>query len=566
AKSEPNPFLDSPSELVVYANESKPNPFFDSPISDEYSRLSSQDSPLDVMRTPGSAAGSAFTPIKPSVHIDIDNWDTPVTPKSDKENSTSIPSSTNIDIPEENALPSSDKVKGALGAKTALFREQVRKNVPSVNSNKVKEALEERKRNLLKNMEQVKKSVPKPMSMKPLIRSSKANCIDLSHLSVVTISIVPRLGTGMRSGRMPFERMRTSLMLHLMQEIKTKSWTKQKIADGKKGRLDQEEVVSKLNNMLYDCIANGESSFVEKSQDIVKVAREAVEEIKDSTDKSFTKTEVGLRNLLSAKFLSSGYREIIADEKFVSSSMKEGVSMMIVASAYYALGKFESALEAYQRAGDEMKKKITASSPEYIAHCTKLFNNMGCVYFEMKKYDKAMKTWQRALELCNDENEDYASWTSCILDQASIMNNMAYLLIKFRQFDDATDLIDSSFELQRIIPEFNNQIMNIATLSTMGFIYYQTKQHKASFDTYKACVQLQENTSQHNERDKADVLTKMAANCKKMNDHAKRVLILRCILVYQQCYLLDDDDEIWETNAALAESLQEYADAGGQCL
>lgn len=97
---------------------------------------------------------------------------------------------------------------------------------------------------------------------------------------------------------------------------------------------------------------------------------------------------------------------------------------MIVASAYYALGKFESALEAYQRAGDEMKKKITASSPEYIVHCTKLFNNMGCVYFEMKKYDKAMKTWQRALELCNDGNEDYASWTSCVLDQASIMNNM----------------------------------------------------------------------------------------------------------------------------------------------
>lgn len=161
-----------------------------------------------------------------------------------------------------------------------------------------------------------------------------------------------------------------------------------------------------------------------------------------------------------------------------------------------------------------------------------------------------MKTWQRALELCNDDNEDYALWSASILDQASIMNNMvcmcvfwstgvtswypvshltsplfvvnqAYLLIKFRQFDDATDLIDSSFELQQIIPEFANQAMNISTLSTMAFIYYQTKQHKASFDTYKACVQLQENTSQSNERDKADVLTKMAKNAKKMKDPEK---------------------------------------------
>ena len=58
----------------------------------------------------------------------------------------------------------------------------------------------------------------------------------------------------------------------------------------------------------------------------------------------------------------------------------------------------------------------------------------------------------------------------------------------------------------------------------------------------------------------------MAKNAKKMKDPEKRVLILRCILVYQQCYLLEDDDEIWETNAALAESLQEYADAGGECI
>lgn len=275
AKSEPNPFLDSPSELVVYANETKPNPFFDSPISDEYSRLSSQDSPLDAMRTPGSAVGSAFIPIKPSTNID--GWDTPVTVKSDKENSTSIPPSTNIDVSEENALPSSDKGKGKFGEKTALFREQVRKNMSSVNSNKVKEALEERKAKLRKSMEQVKKSVPKPMIKKPHISPSKTNCVDLSHLSVVTISIVPRLGTGMRSGRMPFERMRTSLVLHLIQEIKKKSWAKQENAGGKKSQLDQEEVVAKLNNTLYDCIANKESTFVDKSQDIVKVAREAVE-------------------------------------------------------------------------------------------------------------------------------------------------------------------------------------------------------------------------------------------------------------------------------------------------
>ena len=281
AQSKPNPFFDSPTEPAVHADDSKPNPFFDSPISDEYSGFFSQDSPLDVMRTPGSSSGSAFSPVMPSVHIK--GWDTPVdtpvtTPKSDKENSTSIlPSSNKI---EENHLPS---LKSTFGERTALFREQVRKSVPNVskpmvNTNKVKEALEEKKAKLRKNMEQVKKNVPKPMNMNPLIRASTKNCVDLADLSIVTITLVPRLGGGMRSGRMPFERMRTSLMLHLMQEIKTKSWTKHvAIAVGDKGKLVQEELASRLNNMLYDCIANGESTFVDKSQEIVRVARETVE-------------------------------------------------------------------------------------------------------------------------------------------------------------------------------------------------------------------------------------------------------------------------------------------------
>ena len=403
------------SHTMGQTTKPKPNPFFDSPTSDEYNRFSSQNSPLDVMRTPGSGTGSAFSPVKPSMLIE--GWDTPVTPvgtpKSDKENSTSLKPPMNID--EKNLPPSNHKVKGTLGEKMAL-------------SKKVKETLEEKKALFRKNIEQVKKNVPKPIN--PLKREHKKNSADLADLSLVTISIVPRLGCGMSSGRMPFERMRTSLMLHLMQEIKTKSWTKHEVAGEDNWGLDQNGLISRLNNMLYDCIASG-ATFVEKTQEIVKVSRETVEEIKDRTDKSFTKTELGRRNLLAAKFLSSGYREIVNDEKLVP-TIKDGLSMMIVAGAYYALGKFGAALEVYQRAGVELKKKIVASSPEYIMHCTKLFNNMGCVYFEMKEYDKAMKTWQRALELCNDDDEDYALWTAAsVLDQASIMNNMVSTLKHF---------------------------------------------------------------------------------------------------------------------------------------
>jgi len=79
-------------------------------------------------------------------------------------------------------------------------------------------------------------------------------------------------------------------------------------------------------------------------------------------------------------------------------------------------------------------------------------------------------------------------------------------------------------------------------------------------------VQLQDKSTMYNESDQVEILRKMCDICKKIKDHEKRVYLLRCILVYQQCYLIENDDEIFETHSALAEALQSFADAGGDCI
>jgi tetratricopeptide (TPR) repeat protein len=198
---------------------------------------------------------------------------------------------------------------------------------------------------------------------------------------------------------------------------------------------------------------------------------------------SLLKKERGRRNLICVKFLSGMYREVINDE--ANAPSRDGLSLMIVASSYYAIGKFGPALSVFQRAGIELKKQISNTFPGYTNHCAKLFNNMGCVYFEMQKYEKAMQTFQRALQLFHkDYDDDYVSWVAAILDQAAIMNNMAYILLKFKQYDDASDLIDVSFELQQILPRNTDSTVKISTLSTMAYIYYRTKKYRLSLDTY----------------------------------------------------------------------------------
>jgi len=425
---------------------------------------------------------------------------------------------------------------------------------------------------LRKQIKHLKKALPKVMKSLTHGAHKKKSATDLADLTVATLCLVPRNGAGMNSGRLSFERMRTSLTLHMIQHNKNIMWGNPYLKesdDDKKGSSEKGHF-AKLYTSLNDSIADNKTSFVQKSQEVVMKSKDTLEEVKgERNDYPLAKYELGHRNITCIRFLSGMYREVV---KFYESEggdgnnivpSHDGMSLMVVAAAYYALGKFDSAISVYQMAGLKLKKKIS-TNPEYIVHCAKLFNNMGCVYYEMKNYKKAMTTFQRALALFHDDGEDnYATWVAAIMDQASIMNNMAYTLIKFKQFDDASDLVDASFELQQILPDNNNMTMTISTLSSMAFIYYRSKQYGQAFDTYSACLQLQRKSKLYTDNDRVDILYKMSDICKKMKNHEMRIHILRTILEYQTHFLTEDDDELWETNAALAEALQLFAENGG---
>jgi tetratricopeptide (TPR) repeat protein len=526
-----------------------------------YHITTTNDSPGNpFMTTPGSDRCSAFEPVSPpkidrrGVNVQefsnrLDLLSKPTTTKNGKTHHVSPGDKTAATT----SLQSQATFPTSLKSLETLPSGQVRQMKDEVGWTVAKAAMKDQ-------IKQIKMNIP--MAMKSMISpSSKKNSVDLADLTVAAICVVPRHGGGIAAGRMPFERIRTSLMLHMIQENQNSTWLVENIQDESHKSTKGKVQIAKLNTRLRNCIADDESCFVEKSQEVVKLAKNTLEELNAAGKSYLSKSEVGKRNLICVKFLSGMYREVINDER--SNSTRDGLSLMVVGSAYYAIGKFEPALSVLQRAGIELSKKLS-TSPEYNVYCAKLFNNMGCVYFEMGKYEKAMQTFQRALQLFhNDDGCNYAAWIAAIVDQASIMNNMAYTLIKFKRYDDASELVDTSFELQQILPDNTDKTMMISTLSTMAFIYYRTKKYKQSLDTYTACVQLQDKNPMYNECDHVEVLKKMADICKKCKDHEKRIYLLRCVVVYQQCYLLEDDDEVWETHSALAEAMQSFADAGG---
>ena len=517
------------------------------------------DSGNPFMTTPGSDRFSAFEPISPPK---IDRKGVNVQEFSNRLDLMSKPTTTKY-LKTHHVSPG-DKTAATTSLQSHGTFPTSLKSLETLPSGQVRQMKDEAgwtvaKAAMKDQIKQIKMNIP--MAMKSMIGpSSKKNSVDLADLTVAAICVVPRHGGGIAAGRMPFERIRTSLMLHMIQDNQN-SPSMNNILDKSEKSIKGKVQIAKLNTRLRNCIADDESCFVEKSQEVVKLAKNTLEELSTAGKSSLSKNELGKRNLICVKFLSGMYREVINDER--ANSTRDGLSLMVVGSAYYAIGKFESALSVLQRAGIELSKKLS-KSPEYNVYCAKLFNNMGCVYFEMGKYEKAMQTFQRALQLFhNDDGCNYSAWIAAIVDQASIMNNMAYTLIKFKRYDDASELVDASFELQQILPDNTDKTMMISTLSTMAFIYYRTKKYKQSLDTYTACVQLQDKNPMYNESDHVEVLKKMADICKKIHDHEKRIYLLRCVVVYQQCYLLEDDDEVWETHSALAEAMQSFADAGG---
>ncbi len=123
---------------------------------------------------------------------------------------------------------------------------------------------------LRKQIKHLKKVLPKVMKSMTHGSHKKKTATDLADITVATLCLVPRNGAGMNSGRLSFERMRTSLMLHMIQHNKNIMWGNPylKESDHEKKGSSEKGHFAKLNKLLNDCIADDKTSFVQKSQDV----------------------------------------------------------------------------------------------------------------------------------------------------------------------------------------------------------------------------------------------------------------------------------------------------------
>jgi hypothetical protein len=274
--------------FVIKADDDSPRAPGGNPFADD-----DDDSPTPggnpfIAMTPGSSDhGSAFRPVSP--------------PKIERRvpraaAAAANDGSTKLDLPRRkpsSATTSYHHGKSVLGSpcdKTAAMSLHSLETFPSGKERQKKDGTTTTTSSWLgtnaamKNqIMQMKLNIPKAMkAMNIGTTRNKIGAVDLADLAVAAICVVPRHGAGIAVGRMPFERVRTSLMMHMIQENQNAPWSYNDVGDdnimtgGENPRKGKAQI-AKLNALLRNCIADEGSCFVEKSQEAVKLAKNTLE-------------------------------------------------------------------------------------------------------------------------------------------------------------------------------------------------------------------------------------------------------------------------------------------------
>jgi hypothetical protein len=219
--------------------------------------------------TPGSDTGSAFQPISP--------------PSIKRKARVGFNERSSFESPKRNVTKAKDVNKGIEyespcdTTQTMSLQSMEQTQLSSSTSYKKKDGMHWGMSTTFKNhLKQIKSNLPSALKSFIPTQNNNKTSIDLSDLAVATISLMPRHGGGIASGRMPFQRIRTSLMLHMIQDCKNSSWDPrldEEMVNAKNGKLS----IAKLNTLLRNCIADEDTCFVEKSQEAVKLAKNTLE-------------------------------------------------------------------------------------------------------------------------------------------------------------------------------------------------------------------------------------------------------------------------------------------------
>jgi len=149
----------------------------------------------------------------------------------------------------------------------------------------------------------------------------------------------------------------------------------------------------------------------------------------------------------------------------------------------------------------------------------KVYNNLGCVYFEQGQYENAKKSFHEAILLLS---QVYGIWNKMskmfcgellstdtgYLAMASTLCNTAYLEIKHQHYETAIVPLRQSLEIQREILGTENKLVK-STLETIAYCYIMAKNHRRALQVYQEISNGQQASRRCTPEEKLAILEKI---------------------------------------------------------
>ncbi len=205
------------------------------------------------------------------------------------------------------------------------------------------------------------------------------------------------------------------------------------------------------------------------------------------------------------------------DDKQVADSLVEyGIILL-------SMKKYRKSIEIFEGALRLRKVELKdAESEEAVREAklkkAKILHNIGCVNFEIKKYDAALKNYTQAIK---EQDDIFApTWKTGFglfedsakpgrLTMASTICNKGYIEVELGKYADAIRTFSKSLTLQRTLLEADNKLV-LSTMTNIAFCHVKLNEMLKAEMMYKELVKLQsESYTSQSQRGWAQSLKKL---------------------------------------------------------
>jgi tetratricopeptide (TPR) repeat protein len=200
-------------------------------------------------------------------------------------------------------------------------------------------------------------------------------------------------------------------------------------------------------------------------------------------------------------------------EQAIEENKKNNGDPEWAAEAYNKLGIIYSDMGE----GKEYLVKAVKSLKDYLEivgptgrtdRLTRGYNHLGLVYDRHKRYDQAIESYERALQI--SRNYGYRK------EEGDILGNIGLMYRKQEKFDDALKMHQQALTISRELDDIQSEALD---LSNIGLIYYEQNAYKDAIDYFNNALFL--NVKTGNKLEEMKQLILLGDTWKAMGDFSK---------------------------------------------